>query len=813
MTRDGRALDADTLDAEGGGRVAGVEDASGLFADRYRIERLIGRGGMGAVYKARDELLGEAVAIKVVDLGDAPQPSTVERLRREVRLARRVTHPNVARTHDVGEWRGRHFLTMELVEGTDLEAVLEREKALAPARAISLAIGIAEGLAAAHAAGIVHRDLKPANVLVANDQRVLLTDFGIAKSLADATGMSRTTGTMGTLLYMAPEQVRGLAGDGRTDVYAFGLVLYEMLSGTYPFLESTAIATALARLDRDAPELKTRAPIDDELSSLVHGCLARSPEDRPQSMTEIATALRAWLVRHAAGSIEIAQPTIADMRTPPGGGALLHPRTPSSPTSDSGSLGTRRSLAVLPFRYHGPAELAHLGETLADEVIDALSRTRGMRVLASGVASRFGGDRDPRRVGTELGVHAVVDGTVHCRVTVGAESGDAGEASLRVAARLIDVATGAVLASERFESQLRDVLGAQDAMSRRIAEAMRVSLALGVERDEAPGPVVECYLRARHALTTGKFTGVGGAMDLLDECLQQAPTYRPAIAAYALAAARGWFLARGSAASDSSPAETAAAAIDRALALAGDFPETQLACAVQHVQRAELAEAARALARALAIAPNYAAAHAYLGMLLVEAGRHRAGMKHLVLARDLEPIAPFATIQIARSHALAGRWTDYEQTMAGVVDPDGTLSLPIRLRVAAWRGRSDEVRSVHAILRTNDSPIARLLDVYARSVLGDPSATEQPWIAELELETSPRFRLVLAQALAEVQALTSDVPRALRALARAVDRGLADLEWIEGCPALATIRGTPELEEATRAVRTRADAIATAAGV
>jgi serine/threonine-protein kinase len=190
---------------------------------------------MGTVYQARDKLVGDVVALKTLELGKYASPDALERFSREVRLARRITPPHVARMHDLGTHEGHAFLTMEYVEGEELRALLARERTLPAARAAHIALAVCEGLAAAHSAGVVHRDLKPANVLVEAGGRVVLTDFGIARAVVGEV-MAQTQDVVGTPLYMAPEQVSGEPVDARADLYAVGLLLFEMLTGRVPFL-------------------------------------------------------------------------------------------------------------------------------------------------------------------------------------------------------------------------------------------------------------------------------------------------------------------------------------------------------------------------------------------------------------------------------------------------------------------------------------------------------------------------------------------------------------------------------------------------
>ena len=208
------------------------------FGPRYTIIRLLGSGGMASVYQAWDETLGTAVALKLIRV-DATTPRAElrqleDRFKRELKLARQVTHPNVVRIHDLGEVESTLYLTMEYVQGADLATLLQREPRLPLPRVLLLARQIAAGLAAAHKAGIVHRDLKPANVMVDAQDHALLMDFGIARSTTAATINTMPGSLIGTLDYMAPEQARGEPTDERTDVYAFGLILYELLAGGRP---------------------------------------------------------------------------------------------------------------------------------------------------------------------------------------------------------------------------------------------------------------------------------------------------------------------------------------------------------------------------------------------------------------------------------------------------------------------------------------------------------------------------------------------------------------------------------------------------
>ncbi|HMR75303.1 MAG TPA: serine/threonine-protein kinase, partial [Polyangiaceae bacterium] len=245
--------------------VAGGAEATMVLAGRYELLALVGAGGMGSVYRARDRELDEIVALKMLNAELIGSEAMLERFRREVKLARRIAHPNVARVHDIGEHAGQRFLTMEFIAGQSLGTKLGREPRLSLGRAVSLALGICAGVSAAHAAGVVHRDLKPDNVMLKDDGQPVVTDFGIARSVQQHDVKQTALGAVvGTPAYMAPEQVEGSSVDERTDVYALGVLLFELLTGRLPFEGDSPYVVAAKRLSEPAPDPRqARADIPD----------------------------------------------------------------------------------------------------------------------------------------------------------------------------------------------------------------------------------------------------------------------------------------------------------------------------------------------------------------------------------------------------------------------------------------------------------------------------------------------------------------------------------------------------------------------
>jgi TolB-like protein/Tfp pilus assembly protein PilF/predicted Ser/Thr protein kinase len=458
----------------------------------YEILAPIGAGGMGEVYKAHDPRLGRDVAIKVT----AQQFS--DRFEREARAIAALNHSNICQVYDIGP----NYLVMEFIEGTALAGPVPLDVALRHA------VQIADALSAAHAKGITHRDLKPANILV-TASGVKLLDFGLALmncgSVADETvAMSPTqvggrteAGTiLDTAAYMSPEQAEAKPVDARSDIFSFGLVLYEVLSGRRAFKGDSAIAI-MAAIVRDQPEpLEAPPPVE----SIVARCLRKSPADRFQSLTEVKDAL-------LAASRSVSSPGAAVSGTP-------------TAQPQSSSAERRPSIAVLPFaNLGGDKENEYFSDGLGEEIINVLARIPNLKVIARTSAFAFRGkELDIRKIAEMLGVRTVLEGSVR----------RAGS-RIRVTAQLITAEDGSHLWSERYDRELADVFALQDEIAEAIATALTTKLALKPEVSRQHTPVLAAYeavLRARHHLN--KVTPE--SMERARECLQQAIAIDPGYA-------------------------------------------------------------------------------------------------------------------------------------------------------------------------------------------------------------------------------------------------------------------------------------------
>jgi eukaryotic-like serine/threonine-protein kinase len=382
--------------------------AGALLGGRYRIAGLLGVGGMGMVYRAEDEQLGLTVAVKVLrpDIGQDGQ--RLERFKQELLLARQVSHPNVVRIHDIGTDDDLVFLTMDFVAGRSLRELLADERRLPPDRAAEIARQLALALEAAHRAGVVHRDLKPANVLVdesAAGLRVAITDFGIARSLAGA-GMTVPGTVLGTLVYLSPEQARGDAVDGRSDLYALGLVLYEMLTGELPFSAATEAEMLAQRLTGAPRHLRfAGVAVPPRLSALVQRLLARDPARRPAGAAEVAEELArsaappawrwpawrrsrwsrwtSWTRTSRAWRLALAAACLLALATL---GWTLYQRSRPAPAPPPPAVvaGPRHTVALLPLADEtGRPDLAWVATGMPEMLAAALAESPGLRVLDS----------------------------------------------------------------------------------------------------------------------------------------------------------------------------------------------------------------------------------------------------------------------------------------------------------------------------------------------------------------------------------------------------------------------------------------------
>jgi non-specific serine/threonine protein kinase len=469
-----------------------MRDLIGRTLGHYRIVDKIGEGGMGEVYRAHDERLDRDVAIKVLPASVAQDPERIARFGREARAVAKLEHPNILAIYDFGTEEDVTYSVTELLDGETLRERLEGG-ALGWRKAAEIGASIAHGLAAAHGAGIIHRDLKPDNVFLTSDGRVKILDFGLARDVAAAGAdetqsptVSRYTdlgAVMGTAGYMSPEQVRGQAVDHRSDVFALGCVLYEMVSNRGPFHQDE-VADCMAAILRDDPLPLTGGDTPEALGQIIFRCLEKTPNERFQSAAEVGAALRT-LVAATRGPVPTPEPEAA-------------------------------SIAVLPFANLSPdPEQEYFCDGMTEEIIADLSKIGSLRVISRTSAWRFKGTTDDiSTVAAQLGVRYVLEGSVR-------KAGD----KLRITAQLIDAAADAHLWAEKYSGTIDDVFEFQESVSRTIVDALELTLTPREEQRLRARPIqdaiaYDAYLKAKTKILEVTEDSVGQALRYLDRALE-----------------------------------------------------------------------------------------------------------------------------------------------------------------------------------------------------------------------------------------------------------------------------------------------------
>jgi serine/threonine-protein kinase len=741
-----------------------------VLAGRYEVEALLGSGGMGTVYRARDRELDETVALKMLQPGVVDAPSMLVRFKQEVKLARRVTHNNVARMFDIGDHRGHKFLTMEYIDGESLSSLMARTGAMPLGRVVDIAEAVCAGLSAAHAAGIVHRDLKPDNVLIAKSGRVVITDFGIARAFSESA--AKTQGApIGTPAYMAPEQVEGAREiDARADIYALGAMLFELLTGERAWTGESVYQIAALRLVTPPPDPRQKkSAVPDAAARLVMKCMARVREERYSKIEDVASALaQLTLPAHEAPA------TLSDpARTGLAGGP-----TPSD----------LKTIAVLPLRNAGAPADEYVADGLTEDLIDTLSMGKGLRVRSRGAVMRFKGvEQDPRETGRDLDVQVVADGSVRC-------AGDL----VRVSVRLVSVSDGFQLWAKRFERPRAELLKIGDEAANAIADALTLSLGAPARAVPTDPAALDLYLRARHEYHKMWRDAVLRAIVLFEEALSRAPRDPQIMTGLAMALCRRF--AFDETAEDA--ADRALALAERALSLAPERGEPRVAVATVRLNYGDATSAARELRRALDLAPQSADAQELAARMLVEAGRPEDGIARFHLTRQIEPAYEATNYDVARTRALLGDWEECER--AFVRQPEDALTNMYwisRWRVLLWKRDVEKAESLLTAVRgmsfgIKHATIAMLSLIVWKKIV--PEA-----MAELDSRGTQgramRRRAFFRQLKAEVLAYTDDRPGALQALEESEQAGLFDITWLDRCPLLDPWREDPKL----RAIRGR----------
>jgi eukaryotic-like serine/threonine-protein kinase len=749
------------------------EQLQASLGSSYTVERELGGGGMSRVFLAHEQRLGRKVVVKVLSPELAAEVSA-ERFEREARTAAKLQDPRIVPVLSSGEAAGLPFYTMPYVDGLSLRERIA-EGPIPLASAVSILRDVALALEYAHEHGIIHRDIKPENVLIAgrghaSTGTAMVTDFGISKALANASttggGLTLTQqgATIGTPAYMAPEQASGDVVDARADLYAWGVMAYEMLAGAHPFADRTTAGALVAAHIRDTPPpLATQASgLPAPLVEIVEQALAKDPARRPASAGAIVQALDASVygparVRRAAsvgawaaavvGVIAVSLAVVTLVRRAPEKGAAAT-RAPVA-----------RAIAVLPFRNAGADSDAYFAEGMSDELSTALGRLSTVRVASRTSAARYR-DATAGDAGRALKVDAVLTGTVR-------RSG----AQLRINTVLTNAIDGTETWSQAFNASATNVFDMQDMIARAIVDSLRVALT-GASASVARAPRGTRDLEAYNLYLKGRYAWSRRGTDLLSAVKD----YRAAIArdtsfarAYAgLAMAYTPMLVFGVGSDSVLPLAESSAL--HALRLDSTLAEAHLALANVRKMQWQWDEAGRHFRAAIAYSPEDATAHQWYGTYLYSLGRVDEATEQLVRARDLDPVSPALGTDVTYGLYVARRFDEALAEARRTVGLDTSLAIShwlTGLALIALDRPDSALRALETARRLGSTPDSRAALVKTYRMLGrtrDADATYASLARSYAADSS------LGRDLAIAALAVGDTKTALAAVKRTIAR-------------------------------------------
>jgi len=746
----------------------------------YEITAPIASGGMGEVYRARDTRLSRDVALKVLTDNVSPDAELEARFREEARLLASVNHPNIVAIYDVGTMKDVSYVVFELVEGETLRRRLA-SGALAPAAALDYARQIAEGMAAAHERGIVHRDLKPENLVITPKGRIKILDFGIAKGRAvtavgadaDETvpALTKPGIIVGTVGYMAPEQLRGLTIDQRADVFSFGVILYEMLTGARAFSGRTEVEVLSAILSQDVPNPAIANPaISPAFGAIVLRCLERNPAGRFQTARDLLEAL-ANLDR-GEGVFRAA----AAARTP---------------------VDSRPAVAVLPFAdMSAEKDQEYFCDGIAEEIMGALASARGLRVVARSSTFQFKGtSRDVREIGAALGATSILEGSVRKAAN-----------RIRIAVQLVNADGGHQIWSERFDRDLGDVLAIQDEIAQKVADALETRLmqpAAGAAQGRTSDlEAYTHYLKARHHLNRRTEADLELSVGHFRKALERDGSYARAYAGLAEVLA---MIAVYGAKAPADVIPLARTAAERALQLDPELASAQTSLGLIHsLHDWSWAAAARSFRRAIAINKDDATAHQGLAInYLVPLGNFDDALVELALATALDPLSLAVSSTVGVTLFYAGRFDEAEQALVETIRLDDRFPLAhmflgqVRSAQRRYLSALDALEAAVRLAGRTPEMLAAL--GYALAHSGDRDAARR---ILTEVQELSKKRFASPTALAELHVGLGDHEAALDALEQAARIRTLDMAWLPVRPYFAALRGEPRFEAIVKSLGT-----------
>jgi len=729
----------------------------GRNVSHYRVLEQIGRGGMGEVLLAEDSILGRRVALKFLTAaGDSQERN---RILAEARAAASIDHPCVCKIFETCESEGRCFIVMEFVEGETLAKSL-LSGPIPYAKALAIMTEIAEALAEAHGKGMVHCDLKPSNIMIARSGHVKLMDFGLARQFRplrlgpDDETLAVVSLAGGTIAYMSPEQAIGEPADAPVDVFAFGIVLYEVLTGAHPFKKSTPAATFAAILREEPPKIEQYLPgAHPALGQILKRALAKQAKERYASAEELV-------------------PDLIALRDNGRGLSLASASNPAPPV-----------IAILPFKdmsQHGDQE--YFCDGLAEELIVVLGTLDQLKVVSRSAAFRYrAGDLSLQEIGQALGATTLLEGSVR-------KAGD----RLRIVVNLVDIENGCPVWSQRYDRQLDDIFEIQDEISRAVAEKLKVTFAAPPAAAQFPGTTqniraYEFYLRGRHFWNKRSEQNLKLSIDQFQRAIDEDPQYAHAYAGLADA----WVtLAVYGAIRPSDAIPLARAAADRALALDPLLPEALAARAcIAAIFDWNWNSAEREFEFLIRQHPRFARARQWFAMnCLAPRGLYARAAEELRIAAELEPVSLAISSSVALLDLFDGKYDDAIARLRSVLELDDSFYLAHYFLGQAYsevRLHEDAIRELEraaAMSGRSSESLAALGCAQASAGRRDES------LAILrELTERQATAYVSAVLIAQVQTGLQQFEDAAANLQRAFSDRSVDLVWLGVRPAFQSI--------------------------
>ena len=731
--------------------------ATGTTLGRYRLLAPLGAGGMGEVWKAHDANLDREVAIKVLAHGALSDDASRERFRREAHVLSRLSHPGVATIYDFDVQDGVDFLVMELVPGGSLASRLERGP-LPIAEVIRVGAAIADALHEAHERGFLHRDLKPGNIVLTQSGQPKILDFGLALLLAAGKASAKLTQTgmiLGSLPYMSPEQLLGEADSVSTDVYALGVMLFEMSTGRRPFEKERAEALMFEIFGNAPPTLRSIRPeVPVELDRLVGACLAKEPAQRPASAAMVAEALRA---------IE--------------SGTGVRGATPVR--------GAIRSIAVLPLRNvsRDPAQ-EYFADGMTEAIISDLARIRALRVISPTSVMRYkGSDRSLPEIARELNVEAILEGSA---LLVGNR--------VRVSVQLVSARGEQTLWSDRYDRELTDVLGLQSELAESVAREIAIQLTPDEARRLTKRETVNAeahleVLKCKHSTLAASRDAIDLAVRHAQRALELDPNY--ALAWSALADCQALRAVRGMAPPAVAGAEAVTAA-QRALELDPTLADAHASLGVILSHTGDVRGGLRELDRAIELNPGVALAHNMRSRALSAFERHEESLASANRSVQLDPLSTFIRTVVGDAYYFAREYEKsvFHYRMSIELDPrfDGAHTDLARSLEALKR--FDEARAAYLEGRRLSGGVAGATFGLAHLELAAGNVDAARRILA-ELTAARETRVVSAWGIGAVHACLGEVDEAFKWLDVAVTEKASGLILLRVHPRLDPIRHDP----------------------